>query len=298
MVDWRLARRIAAGVGGDGPMPEPPGDLAALCADAERRVVDYAQLTPAVALPAPELIDRAAWSEANLRGMAGGLEPLTEKIGPASGPFREPVRSAAGLIIAAEGGGVVGMLSQRGMGQYEVPPADPTAPARLLFVAPNLAEAARRMDADPAQLLRWVVVHEITHGVQFSAVSWLRAHVAAMVTEMSAAMDVNVDWRAIGRLADRGRLREVVERLRAEGLVGVALGPGRRELLDRIQATMAMIEGHAEHVMDAAAVDVLPDLAQLRGAMERRRRDRPPLMRLFEKLLGLDMKMRQYETGK
>src|SRR3954453_18890411 len=102
MGDWRLARRIAAGVGGDAPMPELPGDLAALCADAQRRVVDYAQLTPAVALPGPELIDRAAGSEATLRGMAVVREPLTQKIGPAGGPFREPVRAAAGLIIAAE----------------------------------------------------------------------------------------------------------------------------------------------------------------------------------------------------
>jgi putative hydrolase len=61
---------------------------------------------------------------------------------------------------------------------------------------------------------------------------------------------------------------------------------------------MAMIEGHAEHVMDAAGTDVLPDLAELRDALQRRRRERTPVMRILEKLLGLEMKMRQYETGK
>jgi len=298
MVDWRVARRIAAGVGGSPPMPELPGDLAELCADAERRVVDYAQLTPLTPLPAPEAVDRAAWSDANLRGMAGVLDPIAEKIGPAGGPLREPLRAAAGLVLGAEVGGMVGFLSQRVMGQYEVPPTDPDGPARLLFVAPNLAEAAERLDADPAQLLRWVVVHEVTHGVQFSSVAWLRAHVAGMVSELGEGLDVKIDMRAIAQLADRERLREIVERLRKDGLVGAALGPERRELLDRIQATMAMIEGHAEHVMDAAAVDVLPDLPQLREALERRRSDRAPLMRVFERLLGLEMKMRQYDTGK
>jgi coenzyme F420 biosynthesis associated uncharacterized protein len=298
MVDWRVARRIAASVGGSPPMPELPGDLGELCEDAERRVVAYAQLTPLTPLPAPEAVDRAEWSDANLRGMAGVLDPIAEKIGPASGPLREPLRAAAGLVLGAEVGGMVGLLSQRVMGQYEVPPTDPDAPARLLFVTPNLAEAAERLDADPAQMLRWVAVHEVTHGVQFSSVAWLRGHMAAMVSEMGEALDVKIDVRALGQLADRERLREIVERLREDGLVGAALGPGRRELLDRIQATMAMVEGHAEHVMDAAAVDVLPDLAKLRGALEQRRRDRPPLWRLFERLLGLEMKMRQYDTGK
>lgn len=298
MVDWGLARRIAVGVGGSPPTPPLPGDLAELCADAERRVVAYAQMQPLMPLPAAEAIDRAAWSEANLRGMAGVLDPVADKLGAAPGPLREPLRAAAGVVLAAEVGGLVGLLSQRVMGQYEVPPTDPEAPARLLFVAPNLAQAAGHLDVDPAQLLRWVVVHEVTHGVQFSAVPWLRAHVASMVTEMGAALDIRIDVRALGRLADRERLREIVERLRADGLVGAALGPQRRELLDRIQATMAMIEGHAEHVMDAAAVDVLPDLEKLRAALGRRRRERPPLLRVFERLLGLEMKMRQYDTGK
>jgi putative hydrolase len=68
--------------------------------------------------------------------------------------------------------------------------------------------------------------------------------------------------------------------------------------MDRIQATMALIEGHAEHVMDAAGADVIEGLDELRAALEKRRSNRPPVMRVLEKLLGLEMKMRQYETGK
>ena len=32
--------------------------------------------------------------------------------------------------------------------------------------------------------------------------------------------------------------------------------------------------------------------------MDRRRRDRSGLLRIFEKLIGMDMKLRQYEQGK
>lgn len=298
MVDWRVARRIAAGIAGDTGVPVLPGDLLGLCIEAEQRVSAYSELTPQAPLPTPEAVDRKGWGEANIGGMRGVLDPIAERIGSGSGPLQAPLRSAGGLLIGAEVGGLVGLLSQRVLGQYEVPPTDPERPARLLFVAPNLLEAAERMDVDAAQMLQWVVLHEVTHAVQFSSVPWLRGHVAALVGELGEALDVKVDAKALLRLADTSELRAVFQRLREEGLVGVALGPGRRALMDRIQATMAMIEGHAEHVMDAAGVDVLPDLAELRDKLERRRRERPPVMRVLEKLLGLELKLRQYDTGK
>ena len=61
---------------------------------------------------------------------------------------------------------------------------------------------------------------------------------------------------------------------------------------------MAVIEGHAEHVMDAVAPDLLPSLPKLRAALDRRRKSQSTLSRLLAKLLGLELKMRQYEQGK
>ncbi len=61
---------------------------------------------------------------------------------------------------------------------------------------------------------------------------------------------------------------------------------------------MAVIEGHAEHVMDAVAPDLLPSLGRLRTSLDRRRRSQSGLSRLVARLLGLDLKLRQYEQGK
>ena len=298
MVDWGVARRIAVGISGDPGLPALPGDLAELCADSERRVVAYTRLQPTTPLPAPEAVDRPSWSDANLADMRGVIEPIADRLGSDLGPLREPIRAVTGMVLAAEVGGLVGLMAQRVLGQYEVAPLDPDGPARLLFVAPNLREAARRLEADEAELLQWVALHEVTHAVQFSSVEWLRAHVAGLLREMLGALEFKLDVRAIGRLADTARLREVVQRLREEGLVGAVVGPERRALMDRIQATMALVEGHAEHVMDAAGTDALPNLDALRSAMDRRRRDKTPIVRFLERLLGLEMKMRQYEAGK
>ena len=61
---------------------------------------------------------------------------------------------------------------------------------------------------------------------------------------------------------------------------------------------MAVLEGYAEHVMDAVGVELLPNLPHLREALDRRRRDRSGLLRVLERLLGLELKLRQYQLGK
>jgi len=83
-----------------------------------------------------------------------------------------------------------------------------------------------------------------------------------------------------------------------DGLAMVIVSPDQRVLHDRVQAFMAVLEGYAEHVMDAVGADVLDDLPSLRSALQRRRRDRSGFLRLLEKLIGMDVKLRQYEQGK
>jgi len=61
---------------------------------------------------------------------------------------------------------------------------------------------------------------------------------------------------------------------------------------------MSLIEGHAEHTMDVIGAEVLPSLPRLRAAMTRRRSTRGLPWRVLERLLGLELKLRQYEVGR
>jgi putative hydrolase len=113
-----------------------------------------------------------------------------------------------------------------------------------------------------------------------------------------STLDVDVDLRKVLRLPGADDLRALVDAVRNGEVIQLVAGRERRAQLDEIQATMALIEGYAEHVMDAVGEQVLPDLGALREGLERRRRERSGLFRLLEKLIGLDMKLRQYEHGK
>jgi coenzyme F420 biosynthesis associated uncharacterized protein len=129
-------------------------------------------------------------------------------------------------------------------------------------------------------------------------VPWLTEHLAGMLRELLASVQVKVDPSALLKLPTVEDLKGLWDSVREGGLVTAVAGPERKALIDRLQAAMALIEGHAEHVMDAAGAPVLPNVAQLRQALNRRRRERPPMFKLIERLLGLDLKLRQYEEGK
>ena len=90
----------------------------------------------------------------------------------------------------------------------------------------------------------------------------------------------------------------LVEAFREGGLAALVQSPEQRALMDEIQAAMSVIEGYSEHVMDAIAAEVIPGHEQLREAMDRRRRSRSAPQRIIERLLGFDVKLRQYEQGK
>ena len=60
----------------------------------------------------------------------------------------------------------------------------------------------------------------------------------------------------------------------------------------------SVVEGYSEHVMDEIARAAIPDHETLRTAMDARRRSRSAPERIVERLLGFDLKLRQYEVGK
>ncbi|MEJ7797244.1 MAG: zinc-dependent metalloprotease [Solirubrobacteraceae bacterium] len=306
MIDRALTQRIAnavargvpaAGRAGPDAPAKVPGELVAICTDAQLRVVTYTGLRPLTALPAPEFVQRPAWIAANVNSVGALLDPIGERLA-SSGVLRGPTRRAAGALLSAEAGALTGYLSQRVLGQFEFVIVDPYAPTRLLFVEPNIARAAVRLQADPEELLTWIAFHEVTHAVQFTAVPWLRPHLAGLLRELLDSLELKVDARTLLKLPSAHDVRGLVDSIKEGGLVA-ALGGGRqRELFDRVQAVMGVIEGHAEHVMDIVGAEALPSLADLRAALDRRRHERPPLLALLERLIGLDAKLRQYEDGK
>src|SRR5262249_21333428 len=123
-------------------------------------------------------------------------------------------------------------------------------------------------------------------------------HLRGLLHSYLNTLDVQIKVGAAGGLPTMPNIRELVDRFREGGLISLIQTREQRDLFDRFQPLMAVIEGYSEHVMDALGETIVPDYEKLRAAMERRRQTRSAPDRILQKLLGLDMKMRQYQDGK
>jgi coenzyme F420 biosynthesis associated uncharacterized protein len=301
MVDWALARRTAGLAGAtDGPA-DVGVDVVEASERLEPEVAGYTGLDSRGKAPPAELVDRAGWADANLTTISHLLDPIANRMSERlnrAGPLAGPLRMGAGATIAAEAGLITGYMSQRVLGQFELSLIQPEAPTRLLFVGPNLNKAIDELDVDRVAFIDWIVLHELTHVAQFTGVPWLRDHLGALLRAYLDSVDVHIKAGAAGGLPSMPNIQELVDRFREGGLMALIQNREQRELMDQLQPVMAVIEGYSEHVMDALGVTLVPGYERLREAMDRRRHSRGAPERLLQKLLGLNLKMRQYEQGK
>src|SRR3954470_4528333 len=301
MVDWGLARQIAALAAGRGTEEEPPFDAAALSVEMEPAVAGYTRLALATPTPSAEVVSRAEWASVNLTPLEHILDPvaagLDERLSFA-GPLAGALKAGASATLAAEAGLVMGYLSSRVLGQYDVSLLGAETEPRLLYVGSNLAGAVRDLDVDAHAFGRWICAHELTHVFQFQGVPWLREHMAGLLRRYVETLEVRIEKGAAGGLPSLPDPQKLVGAFREGGLAALVQSPEQRALMDEVQAAMSVVEGYSEHVMDRVAAEFIPGHEKLRAAMDRRRSSRSAPQRIIEKLLGFDVKLRQYQQGK
>lgn len=297
-VDWPVAVSVAANFSGTYPL-EGTYHQARLEQDLPDMVTRASALvseeTGLVAPGSPDVsvIGRAGWVENNVASFSTLLAPVEEKLASHNGVGG----AIAGRIMGAEMGAVLGFLSRRVLGQYELvlPAADGGNGDTVLFVGPNLLKMERDHAFRPDEFRFWVALHECTHRLQFTGVPWLRGYFFDLVEELVAASK-----------PESGRIQRVAAEMRQAasegrpligeaGIFGVFATPEQREILDRVQALMALLEGHGHVVMDRVGERELVTQTRMSSVLKARRSDKrtAALMRL----IGLEMKLKQYEMG-
>jgi coenzyme F420 biosynthesis associated uncharacterized protein len=263
-------------------------------------------------------------------------EQLAERANvlPTAGSF---VGTVGSRVTGVQAGLILAYLSSRVLGQYELflPPGEGGAPAngasgtadgangtggahgapaasavngtaaagpaagvgRLTLVAPNIVMVERELGVDPHDFRRWVCLHEETHRVQFTSVPWLRGYVQGMMTEFLLASDLDA-----GAILERLRsaataVAGAVRGTEGESLVEAMQTPAQRALLDKLTAVMTLVEGHGDYVMDAVGPQVVPSVADIREKFSQRRGTAGRMEQILRRILGIDLKMKQYEQG-
>jgi coenzyme F420 biosynthesis associated uncharacterized protein len=299
-VDWDLAAATASALGKSGPKASYEeatsvvANLRRLTDEAAGHVIAYTGLRSQVAHPPVRVVDRRDWAAANISGLRDVITPLVNRLTGerAPGPVTEAIGSR---LTGVQAGTVLAYLSGRVLGQYEVFSSDP---GQLLLVAPNIVEVERKLGADPRDFRLWVCLHEVTHRTQFTAVPWMRGY---FLGEVQAFVDASQSGEHILERLRRGvatlsdALRDPDSR---SSVLDIVQTPAQKAVLDRLTALMTLLEGHAEFVMDGVGPDVIPTVDSIRAKFNRRREGGNPLEKAIRRLLGIEVKMRQYAEGR
>jgi coenzyme F420 biosynthesis associated uncharacterized protein len=295
-VDWEFAATVGAKL----TRPQPPAsdytrrqaieELSESARKAELPVRDVTGLNEGAAVTEARVIDRNEWVRAateSMRVMTGGADGD----GKSSGFLTR-------RITGMQTGAVLAFISSGILGQY-----DPFASngGELLLVYPNVIAVERQLRVNPSDFRLWVCLHEVTHRVQFRANPWLAEHMSQSLATITD--DANQDvTEMIGRLGEFVKQRRDGTATNSDGIVGVLRAmqsEPQRKALDQLLMLGTLLEGHAEHVMDAVGPAVVPSVATIRRRFdERRQHKQPPLQRLIRTLLGFDAKLSQYTRGK
>lgn len=297
-VDWKLAVSVADRVAGSYPL-EGTYHEARLARQAPALVERASDLVAAETRLSPEgqpdvaVVSRREWVETNISSFTRLLAPAEERLGRSKGIGSR----LAGRVMGAEIGALLGFLSRRVLGQYELvlPAPDKEFGDTVLFVGSNVLSMERQHEFRPDEFRFWVALHECTHRLQFVGVHWLRAYFLGLIEKLVATSKPEP-----GRLARiSSELREAAasgEPLVGEaGVFGLFASPDQREVIDRVQAMMALLEGHGHVVMDRIGARELVTQARMSRVLKARRRD--PRTATLMRLLGMELKLRQYELG-
>jgi coenzyme F420 biosynthesis associated uncharacterized protein len=269
-------------------------------------------------IPAPSpvrwgIISRAEWADANISGMIALMAPLADKIGARLDQASLPVRTAQRGIVSVEVGVLLGYISRRVLGQYDLlVPGSSGVRARafsrrgssgtdgdgaLYFVGPNMIEMARKFAFVPDEFALWVALHEVTHRCQFAGVPWLRERFLNLVHTYLGSMEMNAKGLA-ERLATAGtRLISRSVAPEERNPMYLLANDEQRMILNQMQALMAVVEGHGNFVMDSVGAQVIPSFERMRQLFEGRRSQTTAIQRAVNHVIGLEMKLRQYELG-
>jgi coenzyme F420 biosynthesis associated uncharacterized protein len=301
-VDWDLAQRVAERLAGREPLAESyladslEADFAEFTPVAERLVASETGLVSRLGPARARVISREEWIAANIASFQRLLRPLIAKLADKMGTG--PLSGLTRRFAALELGAVLGWMSRRVLGQYDLLVIEEESPHDqdlVYFVGPNVLGVEKRFAFPPREFRLWLALHELTHRAQFTGVPWLRPYFLDQVESLVAEVE-----------PDSERLLAALRRVRAARRDGTSTEGGmamllatdeQRATLDRLSGLMSLLEGHGDVTMSRAGADLVPSAARFGRVLQARRSQQTGVNKIVQRLLGFEAKLAQYEQG-
>jgi putative hydrolase len=170
----------------------------------------------------------------------------------------------------------------------------PLGPAGVAALLPaNIAAYGEGLELPADQVRLYTALREAAHQRLFAHVPWLRGHVLAAVEAYAQGIRVNRQAveEALGHVDPTNP--ESMQELNFEGVFTPEDSPAQRSALNRLETSLALIEGWVTHVVGHAVADRLPNVGRLAEGFRRRRGEGGPAEQTFAALVGLELRPRR-----
>ena len=256
-------------------LPVGRADFAARTLDAYRPLFDGLAASLAPSAPEDESDDTDPTAQ-----LLGGM---SEVMGP--------------LLLGLQAGSMVGYQARRALGQYDLP--IPRPPSDELLVVPASVNAfAADWSVPPDDVRMWVCLVQITHHAVLARPhvserlgGLLREYVAGFETDPSAVEE------KLGTIDPTDPSSFLAVLGDPSELLGAMQTPAQRQVLARIRALVAVLEGYVDHVTQAIGKQLVGSGPALMEAVRRRRAEGGEDIQLVEHLFGLELGPAQFERG-
>jgi len=312
LISWKNVRDIAAAtleLQRNQPEAITPAIVEAyqhMLDDAKGQVAGYTNLKVSGLPEKVDVFDQMDWIDANIVSFRFLFNPISAKYvsmlqemqGGKGLPGKGPQKFARG-ILSLQVGVIMGYLSRNVLGQFDLSLPEPEKGSKLYVVEPNVRRVDDELGLDPIEFRKWITLHEVTHSFEFHSNGWLKGF---LTYQMQQYLD-SIDWRGMARpdffrrLREQGRAADEGDALKAGGLISLVSSPEQRAILARLQGVMSVLEGYSNHVMDAVGKELLGSYEEMKERFDRRRENKSAAERLFQRLIGIDLKMQQYKLG-
>jgi putative hydrolase len=265
---------------------------------ARRTLDDYRPLLEklATSLGTPDLsgLEEPGDELAEPDGPMGPEDQLAAMIGPMLAAMQP-------MMVAMTAGSMVGHLARRSFGQYDLPIPRPRSD-ELMIVVPNLEPFGREWSLPEDDLRLWICLHEIAYHTVLG-VAHVRERLESLLTRYTTSFrnDPRALEEQLGDLDLGGgpdMMRDIQRILGEPGaLLGAIQSDEQRALLPQLHATLAVIAGVVDHVMDGIGHKLIGSYGMLTEALRRRRVETAESDRFVERLLGVEMSQAVYDKG-
>ncbi|HRD60901.1 MAG TPA: zinc-dependent metalloprotease, partial [Nocardioides sp.] len=224
---------------------------------------------------------------------------LPEDAQAQAGPILGILGRAIGMLLANQVGSGLGTLAGEVLSVSDIGvPLAPTGKAAL--VPANVTAFAEGLDVPAEDVLLYLALREAAHQRLFAGVPWLREHLVGAVTAYAEGIEVNVEgiqqrveeqMRGIdpSALGNPDAMQQLLE----GGMFELPDSPAQKAALERLEVTLALVEGWVDEVVGQATEGRMPTAGKLQEAVRRRRAAGGPAEQTFATLVGLELRPRR-----